>query len=663
MFLHSADDDFLRAVSAQIAAGDLPDLAYIADKVAQTEAGVLAKSRVYNEALEEAKAAAEKWQANAPDLERGLEEARLLAQEDILTPDQLFNQQKYLQSAKEQAMELELERNRARQSAELGRRISAADSQEQALGMINQERNLQGFQHAYNEALSNQLTGPFLKGYSAVNMKESADLFAAGVYAAAKLNNAKAFKEWSKGYFSLLNYWKAQAVATPGFVIRNIMGATWINSQILGVEMGQHMKTSAMKRTAMRASIDATKDKKYQKYLEGVAKARNVPIEVPVAGQISTGTQYLWWKASTTGKPIKLVGIRGAMRNATDRDWRIMDEIDRAGIAGGGQAQIEVAEKSGLAPTGTWNPFRAHFWPFRSVRKANTEAEYMVRMTAARHIMEGGGTLADAHKGIRKYHFDYSEITPAEARIKAVIPFWKWQKNILPVLVESIGSRPAAWSRLRQVKGELEYASEAEGVVPDYFMENLGIRLPWRMQGSQVYLLPDLPFKDLNRWMKPGEREITGLKPLDMATRIFAESAFPFAKLPIEMWAGKQFFADLPLKGRFQNVPPSYANIPGLMPIMGMLGKAEKNRKGEWKMTDTDLYVLDQLMPFMGRLRRLAPGEEKYEKRWMTTFLSTMFGGGLRANTPEEQRNQLIRMQRELSDDMKRMIDIEVREV
>ena len=652
------------AYSGDIRSGAaLPDLAYIAEKVAAAEAGVLAKSRVYNEALEEAKAAAEKWQANAPDLERGLEEARLLAQEDILTPDQLFDQQKYLQSAKEQAMELELEMNRARQSAELGRRISAADSQEHALEMINQERNLRGFQHAYNEALSNQMTGPFLKGYSAVNMKESADLFAAATLAAAKLNNAKAFKEWSKGYFSLLNYWKAQAVATPGFVIRNIMGATWINSQILGVEMGQHTKTSAMKRAAMRASIDATKDKKYRQYLEGVAKARNIPIKVPVAGQISSGSQYLAWKTVETGQPVKLAGVRGMFRNATDRDWRIFDQIERSGIAGGGQAAIEVAEKSGLAPTGTWNPFRAHFWPFRAVRKANTEAEYMVRMTAARHIMEGGGTLDEAWKGIRKYHFDYSEITPREAQIKAIIPFWKWQKNILPVLVESIGSRPAAWSRLRQIKGELEYSSEAEGVVPDYFMENLGIRLPWRMDGSQVYLLPDLPFKDLNRWMKPGERPITGIKPLDMATRIFAESAFPYAKLPIEMWAGKQFFADLPLKGRFQNVPPSYANIPGLMPILGALGKAEENRKGEWKMTDTDLYVLDQLMPIMGRLRRLIPGEEKYEKRWMTTFLSTMFGGGLRANTPEEQRNQLIRMQRELSDDMKRMIDIEVRNV
>jgi len=522
---------------------------------------------------------------------------------------------------------------------------------------------MQGFQHAYNEALSNQLTGPWLKGYSAVNMKESADLFASATLAAAKLNSAGAMADWTKGYRSLLNYWKAQAVATPGFVIRNIMGATWINSQILGVEMGQHMKTSAMRRMAMKSSIDAVKDKKYLQHLDDLAARTGKVIDRPVAGHLGSGSQYLAWKTVETGQPVKLAGVRGMFRNATDRDWRIFDEIERSGIAGGGQAAIEVAEKSAMASMGTWNPLRAHFWPFKAVRKANTEAEFMVRMTAGRHVMEGGGNLDEAWKAIRKFHFDYSELTPTEAKIKMVIPFWKWQKNILPVLIESIGNRPAAWSRLRQVKGELEYASEAEGVVPDYFMENLGIRLPWRMDGSQLYVLPDLPFKDLNRWMRSDDRPITGLKPLDMATRAFAESAFPYAKLPIELWAGKQFFADLPLKGRFQNVPPSYANIPGLMPILGALGKAEENRKGEWKMTDSDLYVLDQMMPFMGRLRRLIPGEEKYEKRWMTTFMSTMFGGGLRANTPEEQRNQLIRMQRELSDDMKRMIDIEVRNV
>ena len=40
-----------------------------------------------------------------------------------------------------------------------------------------------------------------------------------------------------------------------------------------------------------------------------------------------------------------------------------------------------------------------------------------------------------------------------------------------------------------------------------------------------------------------------------------------------------------------------------------------------------------------------------------------MLGGGLRVNTPEEQRNQLIRMQRDLDEHYRKMVDVEVRKV
>tara|TARA_R110002167_G_scaffold25296_6_gene87959 strand:+ start:49 stop:1158 length:1110 start_codon:yes stop_codon:yes gene_type:complete len=361
---------------------------------------------------------------------------------------------------------------------------------------------------------------------------------------------------------------------------------------------------------------------------------------------------------------IKIKGLRGLGREFSDTEWKHFKWIADSGIAEGGQAYSEVVQaveqvqrKKSLAP------WRSNFFLYRGVREQNERAEFMVRGALAMHVLQTGGSKSNAVNQVRKFHFDYSEITPTEAKIKAVIPFWKWQKNILPVLVESIGTNPKAWSRLQQIKGEVEYMSGEEGVVPDYFMENLGVRLPWRMDGSQVYLLPDMPFRDLNRWMKPGERDITGIKPLDMATRIAAEAAFPLAKLPLELWAGQLFFADIPLKGRYQQVPPSYRSVPGLMPILGALGKAEKNRQGEWKMTDSDLYILDQMFPIMGRLRRLIPGEEKYEKRWTTTFISTMLGGGLRVNTPEEQRNQLIRMQRDLDEHYRKMVDVEVRKV
>ena len=328
----------------------------------------------------------------------------------------------------------------------------------------------------------------------------------------------------------------------------------------------------------------------------------------------------------------------------------------RNGIAEGGQAASEVVEKvANKSHYSLWKFWRPEFLPLKFIRKRNEDVEFMVRGALAMDVLEKGGDIATAQRLVNKYHFDYAELTPLEAKIKMVIPFWKWQKSILPVLLESVGKNPKAWSRLHQVKAEVEYMSDEEGIVPDYFLENLGVRLPWRMDGSQVYLLPDLPFKDLNRWLK---------EPSSPA-KIFTEAAFPLAKLPIELWAGKQFFADIPLKGRLQQVPPVYENIPGLMPMLGTLNKAQKNRQGQWKMTDSDLYILDQMMPYLGRFRKLFGNEKKYqnEARRMTTWISVLFGGGLRVNTPEEQQNQLLRMQREDSEYYRDMLDLETREV
>ena len=652
VFLHQADEDYLNAAINQINAGELPDIADLTRRVAQAEAEGLENAALYTELLEDATNAAARFEVIAPELMEGVEQARLLAAKDVLTADEFFDQQRYLQSAMEQIRDVQSELQHAKQSASLGRRVSAADSQEEAIKMINTQRNTNAFQHAYNEALTNQLTGKWLEGLSVVNVGDNAELFASAVYAAGKMNDPKALKGFWKGYSSLLNYWKAQAVATPGFVIRNIMGATWINSQIAGVEMGWHSKVVAMKRKAQSAANDALNDKEYLRHLDEVARRTGRVVERPTLGGIDgvrSGAAYLTWQ----NKTVSLVGLRGMFRNANPNDWKNFSSILDSGIASGGQAWSEIVEKVGLKKPWSLKPWKPEFLPFRAVRQQNENAEFMVRAALGMHVLSQGGDTATAWNQIRKFHFDYSELTPIEAKIKMVIPFWKWQKSILPVLVESIGRQPKAWSRLAQIKGELEYMSDEEGIVPDYFLENLGVRLPWRMDGSQVYLLPDMPFKDLNRWMK---------EPSSPA-KIFTEAAFPLAKLPIELWAGKQFFASLPLKGRLQQVPPSYANIPGLMPIMGVLGKAKKNQQGEWKMTDSDLYILDQLLPFMGRLRRLIPGEDKYEQRWLTTFISTMFGGGLRVNTPEEQRNQLIRINRELDEYYRDMIDLEFREV
>ena len=148
-----------------------------------------------------------------------------------------------------------------------------------------------------------------------------------------------------------------------------------------------------------------------------------------------------------------------------------------------------------------------------------------------------------------------------------------------------------------------------------------------------MYALPDLPFRDLARYLK---------SPTSPA-RSLIEGALPHYKLPIELWAKKRTFADIPFTGRYQQVPTVIEKLPGLMPLLSAFGKAEKNKAGEWKMRDQDIYIIDQLMPVLGRARRLAPNEEAKQKRIVTTYISTFLGLGFRTNTPQEKRNQLIK--------------------
>jgi hypothetical protein len=181
----------------------------------------------------------------------------------------------------------------------------------------------------------------------------------------------------------------------------------------------------------------------------------------------------------------------------------------------------------------------------------------------------------------------------------------------------------------------------------------MGIRLPFQSDGNRVYALPDLPFKDLARYLKTPSSPARGL----------IESALPFYKLPIEIWAGKRTFADIPFTGRYQQVPHAMEKLPGFMSLMATFGQAEKNKRGEWKMRDQTIYIVEQSMPLLGRLRRLIPNEDAKQKRLMTTYFSTLFGMGLRTNTPQEKRNQLIKDKIKHSEDRRDLVDIETRKV
>ena len=543
--------------------------------------------------------------------------------------------------------------------------LKTADNNDEAMMYVMKNRGLYtAFLDAYGEAQTNfmqsfrNLDKRFVPGgtassggnYAVGGLSESAmHTFEEAITAGAKLADYKEVGKFVQQYRTIANWWKAQAVSTPGFILRNLMGGLWINSAIAGVEMGTHSKVIAMAKAAALAG----------------------------EGNVIDGARLL-----SQGDGAKLSGVAGlgGMRRASAYDFEVFTELLESGAVGTGQAWSEVATavsdtatapfareinelgrvKSGARmamadKSTTWNPFSADFKGYVGVRGQNERAEFVLRAALGFDTMKKGGNSIDAVRNINKYHFDYSDLTDVERRIKDVIPFYTWQKNVVPVLLESMGKRPQAWSNLLRTKKELELHSPQEGLVPDYFGENMGIRLPFKIpgiRGGRVYAMPDLPFRNLATFAKEPTSPI----------RVPLESAFPWIKMPVEIWAKKQSFADIPFSGRYQQVP-SWGKIPGLMPILSAMGKAKKSSDGTWVMRDNDIYAVDQFSPVLGRMRRMLPNESAKQRRLAQTWISTIFGGGFRVNDPWEKNSQLIRDNTSFANEWRDILDIDTRRV
>ena len=461
--------------------------------------------------------------------------------------------------------------------------------------------------------------------------------------------------EFFKFYDRFLNYWKAQAVTSTGFILRNLLGGTWINMAIAGVDPGTTRKFAAIYWSAFHTGEGDT--------LLGVRRLLSEMIDAKAPTTRLPGVPKRLKFTKDRSLPLS-DSMNFGIKTVDFDDLKTAERIFEGGYFSGGQVITEVergvakrAKLTAINPlTGgdmdvVFNPFSSEFAPFRAIRTANEQAEVVLRGTLAFDILKKGGTPADALDAVHTFHFNYADLAKGERIARRVIPFWKWQKSVIPLMVESVGRNPTAWDRLYQIKGELELHSKEEGVVPDYFLENMGIRLPWKINGYQSYAVPDMPFRDLNRLLK----EPTSL------TRMVAESSAPPVKSMLEMWAGKQFFADIPFTGRFQQVPPTYSNIPFLMDALKFAGKAKRNQRGEWRMRDNDLYLMDSWMPFMGRLRRMFPNEARYQRRVISTTLSTVFGTAVRINDQFEKRNQEIRNDRAFDEEWRELLDLEWR--
>jgi hypothetical protein len=473
--------------------------------------------------------------------------------------------------------------------------------------------------------------------------------FAEMYQAVARTNDPVRMGEFFQKMQSFNNWWKAQAVGTPGFIFRNMMGAFWMNNQLAGVPMHMHGRVRAIRNQAAAAARDAGNE---GNIAEGLQILIDRGTNLKIRGGPHTGSSTVSLSELRTFQDWYGTGMASGTGG---RGIDIMTGVDSGGMVIEGRGLRSGFRAGTVKPT-------ADFKLFSGIRGANADAEFMARGALAHDIMLRGGTVEEASDLITKYHFDYSDLTAAERAAKQIIPFWTWQRRVLPVLVESIGRNPKAWNRISQFQANIERQTPEQGMVPAYFGENMGIRLPFKIGGFRTYVLPDLPFVDLAEWSK-GLDVTDDEFGVESVVRKPFEAVIPSYKMPVEILMGVRSFNQVPLRDELE-FAPSWAKVPIIRQALlaservGLPG-VKTSRSGEVLMSDVDAYQLEQLIPFFARVSRLWPNiDPKWETsdtaKMYTTFFSVFGGLGFRANTPKERRNEMLRREIDLGEQRSR---------
>ena len=428
-----------------------------------------------------------------------------------------------------------------------------------------------------------------------------------------------------KTWDNFQTYLKAAMIATPGFVNRNIFGA-FFNAWLDDVNPAEIIRSMQMTlRVAKRARKDgvgfysaakqlAKTEPSYRQYVE--------LLEVGVRGG---------------GQAVHSVELEIGLRNAMDVSLLV-----------GGRGRAPATTVS-LAP---WSP---RFAWFQGIRSLNSWVEDIVRLGVGMDTMRWGGNADDALRRIAKTQFDYDELTQFERTwMRRFFPFYTWTRKNVPYQLDQLARNPAKFNKILAGKRNLEMGTKEEDIVPDYFLEPFGVRTPFKYKGATVYSAPDFPFQDLARY-DPFDREGGGLK--EGAQNVMSMLT-PILKAPLETAFGKQMYNGVPFTGRFQLAPASISKFPGMKQALQGIGWIKQSPNGEWKMRDHHIYLITNMLPTLGFLRRIAPNEPKYQRAYLRTLMSTIGGVSASFNTDEAQHNWLTNLRYERQEERQEWKDM-----
>lgn len=292
----------------------------------------------------------------------------------------------------------------------------------------------------------------------------------------------------------------------------------------------------------------------------------------------------------------------------------------------------------------------------RLSKRAGEWVEGPQRLALGLHTTMNGGTVNEALSRITRIHFDYSQVSKFDERMKRIIPFWTFMSRNVPLQFTQMWMKPKAYLAYQSAIRNLQLGTEDQPIIPGYISQAggtyFGVKTPkWAEKipligppaGMPVVIQPDLPqqryFDDLQRMTNA----LSGQGLGQMATNLN-----PALTVPAEFVSRTDFFTG-------QHFDPTARVKVGLASLpyavaLSLVGQAQRGADGNWYVDAAALNAVRGLDPNLDRMMRLLPqlgGLESTDKTGASTTArqaeswARWFGAPLRTISKQQQESAL----------------------
>lgn len=195
----------------------------------------------------------------------------------------------------------------------------------------------------------------------------------------------------------------------------------------------------------------------------------------------------------------------------TYREWaQIMKEKGVISKASMGYNLEEAIEKIGKTDplVRRLNPFLMDNAYFKGSREVGAVIESSARvqgfiMDIEKFVGDGKattGAIDEAVRNVKKYFFDYENLTEFEKRyLKRIIPFYSWVRKNVALQLDQLTRRTGMMETVAKTYKGLTDEDIDMADIPEWIREQVGIPFDETDEGMAKVIMPDLPIKDINK--------------------------------------------------------------------------------------------------------------------------------------------------------------------